>query len=198
VAKSKKICRGGKVVKSYASSRTANRKRTIPRPVTSLAWAMAMCYVRVRVYLHLHVLNMLHVCVSMQANYKYNHSWPPVATRQRTMQRTMHNAQCTTHNAARSQNFFHLHWRWRWRPFNKKGHLTIIIKVECKYEYVITIVHFIILLPWYIFIFITYDDIRLPARSPRQVPLLRGDILVVSSKPLQIAQRDFGVRFLCV
>jgi hypothetical protein len=31
-----------------------------------------------------------------------------------------------------------------------------------------------------------------PTRSPGQVPLLRGDILVVSSKPLQIEQRDFG------
>ena len=39
---------------------------------------------------------------------------------------------------------------------------------------------------------------RSPARSLRQVPLLRGDILVVSSQPLQIAQRDFGVRFMCV
>jgi hypothetical protein len=36
------------------------------------------------------------------------------------------------------------------------------------------------------------------ARSPRQVPLLRGDILAVSSQPLQIAQRDFGMRFMCV
>jgi hypothetical protein len=39
---------------------------------------------------------------------------------------------------------------------------------------------------------------RSPARSARQVPLLRGDILAVSSQPLQIAQRDFGVRFMCV
>jgi hypothetical protein len=30
------------------------------------------------------------------------------------------------------------------------------------------------------------------------IPLLRVDILVVSSKPLQIAQRDFGVCFMCV
>ena len=37
-----------------------------------------------------------------------------------------------------------------------------------------------------------------PARSARQVPLLREDILVVSSKPHQIAQRDFGVCFMCV
>ena len=36
---------------------------------------------------------------------------------------------------------------------------------------------------------------RSPARSARLVPLLRGDILAVSSQPLQIAQRDFGVRF---
>ena len=28
--------------------------------------------------------------------------------------------------------------------------------------------------------------------------LLRGDIVVVSSKPLQIAQSDFGVCFMCV
>ena len=33
---------------------------------------------------------------------------------------------------------------------------------------------------------------RSPARSSRQVPLLRGDILAVSSQPLQIAQRDLG------
>ena len=39
---------------------------------------------------------------------------------------------------------------------------------------------------------------RSPARSPRQVPLLRGDILAASSQPLKIAQRDFGVRFMCV
>ena len=37
-----------------------------------------------------------------------------------------------------------------------------------------------------------------PARSGGQVPLLRGDILAVSSKPLQISQRDFGERFMCV
>ena len=30
------------------------------------------------------------------------------------------------------------------------------------------------------------------------VPLLCARILVVSSKPLQIAQRDFGVCFMCV
>ena len=37
-----------------------------------------------------------------------------------------------------------------------------------------------------------------PARSPRQVPLLHGDILVVSLKPLQLVQRDFGECFMCV
>ena len=31
-----------------------------------------------------------------------------------------------------------------------------------------------------------------------QVPLLCTLILVVSSKPLQIAQREFGMRFMCV
>ena len=36
---------------------------------------------------------------------------------------------------------------------------------------------------------------RSPARSPRQVPLLRGDILAVSSQPLKIAQRDFWCAF---
>jgi hypothetical protein len=45
---------------------------------------------------------------------------------------------------------------------------------------------------------ISDNDRRSPARSLRQVPLLRGDILVVSSKLLQIEQRDFGGRFMCV
>jgi hypothetical protein len=36
--------------------------------------------------------------------------------------------------------------------------------------------------------------------SQAKVPLLRGGILAVSSQPLQlqIAQRGFGVRFMCV
>jgi hypothetical protein len=36
------------------------------------------------------------------------------------------------------------------------------------------------------------------ARSPRQVPLLGELILVVSSKPVQLVQRGFGVRFIYV
>ena len=36
------------------------------------------------------------------------------------------------------------------------------------------------------------------ARSAWQVPLLCARILVVSSKPLQNAQREFGWRFICV
>jgi hypothetical protein len=39
---------------------------------------------------------------------------------------------------------------------------------------------------------------RSAARSAWQVPLLCARILVVSSKPLQIEQREFGGRFICV
>jgi hypothetical protein len=38
---------------------------------------------------------------------------------------------------------------------------------------------------------------RSAARSPWQVPLLCARILDVSSKPVQIVQRGFGVRFIC-
>ena len=43
-----------------------------------------------------------------------------------------------------------------------------------------------------------YRGIGSAARSARQVPLLCARILVASSQPLQIAQRDFGERFMCV